>query len=91
MKEMWAGVTSQQDQDWSNSLAEWIRGNDETILARSTRILAQFQEDLVPAQDLMEVMDVCNLMAEIPSPASAILEVISQINWKDTKKEKEEE
>ena len=80
MKEMWAGVTSQQDQDWSNSLAEWIRGNDETILARSTRILAQFQEDLVPAQDLMEVMDVCNLMAEIPSPASAILEVISQLN-----------
>ena len=29
--------------------------------------------------DLMEVMDVCNLMVEIPSPASAILEVLSQL------------
>merc|ERR1719318_801250 len=79
MREMWAGVTSQQDQDWSCSLAEWIRGNDETILARSTKVLAQFQEDLVQAQDLMEVMDVCNLLVEIPSPASAILEVLSQL------------
>ena len=50
IREMWAGVTTQQDQDWSNSLAEWIRGNDETILARSTKILSQFQEDLVQAQ-----------------------------------------
>jgi len=72
-------VSVQQDQDWSCGLAEWIRASDETILARSTRILAQFQEDLVPAQDLMEVMDVCNLMVEIPSPASAILEVLSQL------------
>jgi hypothetical protein len=33
MRDMWAGVTSQQDQDWSSSLAELIRRNDETILA----------------------------------------------------------
>ena len=62
-----------------SSLAEWIRGNDEAILARSTKVLAQFQEDLVQAQDLIEVMDVCNLLVEIPSPASAILEVLSQL------------
>ena len=47
MREMWAGVTSQQDQDCSSSLAKWIRGNAETILARSTKVLLQFQEDLV--------------------------------------------
>ena len=50
MRDMWAGVTSQQDQDWSSSLAELIRRNDETILAWSTKVLAQFQEDLVQAQ-----------------------------------------
>ena len=31
MRDMWAGVTSQQD--WSSSLAELFRRNDETILA----------------------------------------------------------
>ena len=50
MKEMWAGITAQPDQEWSAALAEWIRSNDETILARSSKILNMFQEDLVPAQ-----------------------------------------
>ena len=50
MRDMWAGLPAQQDQEWSQSLAEWIRHNDETILARSTKILTLFQEDLVPAQ-----------------------------------------
>ena len=50
MRDMWAGVPAQPDQEWSQSLAEWIRHNDETILARSTKILTLFQEDLVPAQ-----------------------------------------
>ena len=29
--------------------------------------------------DLSEVIDVCEMLGEIPSPASAILEVLSQI------------
>jgi len=79
IREMWAGVSAQPDQEWTTTLAEWIRNNDETILARSSKILNMFQEDLVQAQDLSEVMDVCEMLGEIPSPASAILEVVSQL------------
>ena len=50
MREMWAGVTAQSEQEWSSALAEWIRNNDETILNRSSKILSMFQEDLVVAQ-----------------------------------------
>ena len=50
IREMWAGVTAQPDQEWTTTLAEWIRNNDETILARSSKILNMFQEDLVQAQ-----------------------------------------
>jgi len=77
IREMWAGVPTQADQEWCVSLAEWIRNNDEVILARSATILRTFQEDLLPAQDMGEVMDVCGLLAEIPSAPSAILEVLN--------------
>ena len=50
IKEMWSGVPVSPDQDWSQSLADWIRNNDEEILRRSTKILSQFQEELVPAE-----------------------------------------
>ena len=79
MREMWAGVPLLPEQDWSSSLAEWLRASDEMIIARSVKVLTAFQEDLVPAQDLLEVMDVCEILAEVPSPSSAILEVIQQL------------
>ena len=79
IKELWAGVPILPDTDWSSSLAEWLRNSDETILARSVKVLTSFQEDLVPAQDLLEVMDVCEVLAEIPSPNSAILEMVQQL------------
>merc|ERR1719319_2222489 len=79
IKELWAGVPMLPDADWSSSLAEWLRNSDETILARSVKVLTSFQEDLVPAQDLLEVMDVCEVLAEIPSPNSAILEMVQQL------------
>ena len=50
IRQMWAGVTVGPEQEWSQSLAEWIRKNDEAMLARSHKILAQFQEELVPAE-----------------------------------------
>ena len=50
IREMWATVTVQPEQEWTSTLAEWIRNNDETILARSSKILNMFQEDLVQAQ-----------------------------------------
>merc|ERR1712012_1292610 len=79
IREMWAGVPLLPDQDWSSSLAEWLRTNDETIIARSVKVLTAFQEDLVPAQDLLEVMDVCEILGEVPSPATVILEAIQQL------------
>ena len=50
IKEMWKGIVQGPGQEWSNSVAEWIRANDETILTRSTKILNTFQEELVPAE-----------------------------------------
>lgn len=77
--QLWAGVPSLPESDWSSSLAEWLRASDETVIARNVKVLTTFQEDLVTAQDLVEVMDVCGVLAEVPSPASAILEMVQQL------------
>jgi len=77
--QMWKGVQTKPDQDWCVSLAEWIRNNDETLISRSSSILSTFQDDLLPAQDIEEVIDVCGLLNEIPSGPSAIQEVLSQL------------
>jgi len=79
IKEMWKGIVQGPGQEWSNSVAEWIRANDETILTRSTKILNTFQEELVPAEDLAEVMDVAEMLDVCPSPEPFILEVLSQL------------
>ena len=50
IREMWKGVALAPEQEWSQSLAEWIRKSDEAMLSRSQKILSQFQEELVPAE-----------------------------------------
>jgi len=79
IKDMWSGIQTKSDQDWCVSLAEWIRHNDEALVTRSASVLNTFQDDLLPAQDIGEVIDVCGLLSEIPSGPSAILEVLAQI------------
>merc|ERR1719412_923662 len=65
--------------EWSTALAEWIRHNDETLLKSSSRVLSTFQDDLLPATSVDEIVDVCGLMQEIPSPASFLLEILTTV------------
>ena len=65
--------------EWSTALAEWIRHNDETLVKSTSRVLSIFQEDLLPATSVDEIVDVCGLMQEIPSPASFLLEILTLV------------
>ena len=38
-----------------------------------------FQNDLSPATSVDEIVDVCGLLGDIPSPASFLLEVLAAI------------
>jgi E3 ubiquitin-protein ligase UBR4 len=68
-----------QDTEWSTGLSEWIRHNDEALLKSTSRVLSTFQDDLLPATSVDEIVDVCGLMQEIPSPASFLLEILSSV------------
>ena len=67
------------DTEWSTGLSEWIRHNDEALLKSTSRVLSTFQDDLLPATSVDEIVDVCGLMQEIPSPASFLLEILSSV------------
>ena len=38
-----------------------------------------FQNDLAPATSVDEIVDVCGLLEDIPSPASFLLEVLAMV------------
>ncbi len=65
--------------EWPNALADWIRHNDDGLIKASGKVLSTFQEDLLPATSVEEIIDVCGLMADIPSPPSFLLEILSSV------------
>ena len=75
--------TPASDAEWPTALADWIRHNDDNLLKSTGKILSIFQDDLNPATSVEEIIDVCGLMGEIPSPASFLLEILSSVPWKE--------
>ena len=65
--------------EWSAALAEWIRHNDELLLKSTSKVLSIFQDDLLPATSVDEIIDVCGLMQDIPYPANFLLEILSSV------------
>lgn len=74
-----ANVACESDSDWSANLADWIRNNDDEIQKITSKILSSFQNDLLPATSVDEIVDVCGLLEDIPSPASFLLEVLGLV------------
>ena len=65
--------------EWSVALAEWIRHNDEALLKSTSKVLSTFQDDLLPATSVEEIVDVCGLMQDIPIPANFLREILSSV------------
>lgn len=65
--------------EWPSTLADWIRHNDDVLIKASGKVLTAFQDDLLPATSVDEIVDVVGLMGEIPSPTNFLLEVLSSV------------
>lgn len=76
---MFHKVQVSNDSEWPTALADWIRHNDDGLLKSSAKVLSTFQEDLLPATSVEEIIDVCGLMSDIPSPASFLIEILSSV------------
>ena len=50
-----------------------------SLIKASGKVLSAFQEDLLPATSVDEIIDVCGLMGDIPSPTSFLIEILSSV------------
>ena len=73
------GLNPENDSEWPSQLAEWIRKNDTELSKLMAKVLSTFQDDLLPATSVDEIVDVCGLLGDIPSPASFLLEILGMV------------
>ena len=63
-----------KETDWSLTLAEYIRNNDQALVKSGDAMLQMYQDDLIQSQSLDEILDVMNMLAEVPNPTKFIQE-----------------
>ena len=73
--------------DFTEKIHKRFKKNDFTekinynffLIKASGKVLSAFQEDLLPATSVDEIIDVCGLMGDIPSPTSFLIEILSSV------------
>ncbi|KAK8389382.1 hypothetical protein O3P69_008849 [Scylla paramamosain] len=64
------------DGEWSVSVAEFVRHNDQILVEASSKMLSMYQEELLPLASFAEFCDVVGLLHEIENPDEFLTEVL---------------
>ena len=72
-------ASAQESETWPVTLSDWIRHNDDALLKASAKTLTTFQEELLPATSVDEIIDVCGLLDEIPSTTTFLNEILASV------------
>ncbi|KAG1664196.1 E3 ubiquitin-protein ligase UBR4 [Nymphon striatum] len=65
--------------NWSPSLADFIRHNDQALMESTGRLLHIYQHEMLPCQSFAEFCDVVELLDVIPDPDKFLADVLSLI------------
>lgn len=55
------------EDDWSRSLADYIRNNDKPIIEACDRLLAVYQDEMLPCESFAEFVDVIGMFFSLSS------------------------
>jgi E3 ubiquitin-protein ligase UBR4 len=47
-----------KDDDWTRSLADYIRNNDKVMIESCDKLLAAYQDEMLPCESIAEFADV---------------------------------
>lgn len=61
--------------EWSVTIAEFVRHNDQVLVEAASKLLATYQEELLPISSFMEFCDV-SLLHEIENPDEFLTELL---------------
>eukprot|EP00795_Rhopilema_esculentum_P010770 gene10770-19561_t len=67
---------SSSDPEWTSSMSNYLRNNDEAILKAADKLLGFYENDLLPCESFEEFFDVAGLLTEIENPANFIAETL---------------
>ncbi|XP_034944940.1 E3 ubiquitin-protein ligase UBR4 isoform X2 [Chelonus insularis] len=71
-----SSVKITSSQQWSTTLADYIRENDEALMKSSEKVLAKYRDDLLPCASFDEFCDVAGLLDDISDLASYITDML---------------
>lgn len=61
-------VTVGSDGLWSTAIADHIRQNDKSLLETCDRLVASYEQEMLPCESIMEFFDVLGLLEDVPNP-----------------------
>jgi len=65
--------------DWASAMSNYIRNNDEAILKAADKLLAFYENELLPCETVEEFLDVAGLLEDVEDPSSFLKETLAMI------------
>uniref|UniRef100_A0A8W8KXE5 E3 ubiquitin ligase UBR4 C-terminal domain-containing protein n=1 Tax=Magallana gigas TaxID=29159 RepID=A0A8W8KXE5_MAGGI len=72
-------VSVNGDNSWSSAVADYIRHNDKALIEACDRVLAAYQDEMLPCESFSEFCDVVGLLEEIPDPDSYLTDLFASL------------
>lgn len=69
-----------QPEDWSKALAAYVRSNDQHVLEAADKLLEKYLEQMLPAESVMEYLDVVGLLGEVQSTDTFVSSILASVN-----------
>ncbi|XP_060573171.1 E3 ubiquitin-protein ligase UBR4-like [Ruditapes philippinarum] len=68
-----------KDDDWTRSLADYIRNNDKVMIESCDKLLAAYQDEMLPCESIAEFADVMELLEDIPDQDKFVTELLQSL------------
>ncbi|XP_052831626.1 E3 ubiquitin-protein ligase UBR4-like [Octopus bimaculoides] len=77
-------VTVGNDGSWSSAIAEHIRHTDKSLLETCDRLVASYEQEMLPCESIMEFFDVFGLLEDVPNPEQFFTNLLSSFTTPST-------
>ncbi|PIK38842.1 hypothetical protein BSL78_24327 [Apostichopus japonicus] len=72
---------SKPEESWSQSVANYIRHNDEALIKNADKVLSTYEKDFQPCESFAEFCDVGGLLVKIPDPDMYLAELLNSVSY----------
>lgn len=67
------------EESWSQSVANYVRHNDEALIKNADKVLSTFESEYHPCESFAEFCDVAGLLLKIPDPDKFLADTLKSV------------